>query len=201
MAFGTGSHETTTMCLAAVEEALSGTDASGASGASDASDVPDTTIASDVPDASGDAGSLLDLGTGTGILAIAGVKLGASFVTAVEYDEDGLAAARGNIAQNDTTDRITLIGGDVTDAAVQAEIISANGGKGYDVIAANIHRGLLIKIMPDLARMIGRGGRLILSGLLEADEAAMIEAMQAAGFTENRIIRKGEWLAICADFL
>jgi ribosomal protein L11 methyltransferase len=177
MAFGTGLHETTSMCLAAVEEALNGAGA------------PTSQV------------SLLDLGTGTGILAIAAAMLGASIVVAVEYDEDGLAAARDNIAASGLTDRITLIGGDITDAAVQEDVGSANASGGYDVIAANIHKNLLIDIMPGIAKVTRHGGRLILSGLLERDEKAVTKAAASAGFIVSSVIRKSEWLAICADFL
>ncbi|MDR0817282.1 MAG: 50S ribosomal protein L11 methyltransferase [Clostridiales Family XIII bacterium] len=194
MAFGTGSHETTSMCLAALEDALSKTGAQC---------------------------SVLDLGTGTGILAIAAVKLGAAFVAAAEYDEDGLCAARGNIALNDAAGRIKLISGDISDTAVQSGIRKAISNAirkstgsavtntitdtkdtaAYDIIVANIHKSLLIKLMPDIAAMIKHGGRLILSGLLSEDEEPMTEAVRAAGFTVDHIDRKGEWLAICADFL
>jgi ribosomal protein L11 methyltransferase len=194
MAFGTGAHETTSMCLNAIEDALSGMNASKHRS-------PDSLKAGSLTSSQDAVISLLDLGTGTGILAIAAVKLGATTVVAAEYDEDGIAAARDNIALNGATNEIKLLSGDVTEAAVQTELIRANGGAKYDIIAANIHKNLLVKIMPDMAAMINKGGRLILSGLLEEDEEAITKAARSTGFLVDNVIRKGEWLAICVDFL
>jgi ribosomal protein L11 methyltransferase len=162
MAFGTGEHETTAACLAELERAVR-------------------------PGA-----RVLDVGTGSGILAIAAVKLGAGGVTAVEYDDDAAAAASENFARNGVADRVELVCGDIME--------SAGSIGAHDVVVANLTSGLVSRIAGALPSLTRRGGRLIVSGLLERDEPAMREALAGAGFEVVFVERRGEWLTLRADF-
>jgi ribosomal protein L11 methyltransferase len=162
MAFGTGTHETTAMCLAALERFVR----------------PGV--------------SVLDIGTGSGILAIAASMLGAARVTAVEYDADAAASASANFEINGVTNGVRLVEGDIRELA---------GGVGaYDIIVANITSGLVERIAGILPTLIARGGGLIVSGLLAEEEAKMKDMLARAGFAVTSAETRGEWLTLCADF-
>jgi ribosomal protein L11 methyltransferase len=163
MAFGTGTHETTAMCLEEIERAVR----------------PGV--------------RMLDIGAGSGILSIAAVLLGAEEVTAVEYDADASASALANFRANGVAGRVSLIEGDIRD-------ISGMRGP-YDIVAANITSGLLAEIVNTLPALTARGGQLIVSGLLANEAPAMKELIAHAGFTVRSSETRGEWLALCADFL
>ncbi|GIW05334.1 MAG: ribosomal protein L11 methyltransferase [Dehalococcoidia bacterium] len=142
MAFGTGLHPTTRLCLAALERVVRPGD------------------------------EVLDLGTGSGILAIAAAKLGAERVLAIDTDPVAVDAATSNVAANGLADRVTVIEGTVEAAAPAA----------FDVVAANISAKVLIAIAPELARVTRPGGRLLASGLLDDREIEVALALAAAGF-------------------
>ncbi len=125
-AFGSGEHETTSSCL----EELEGM--SGIKGA-----------------------RVLDLGTGTGVLAIAAVKLGAREVVAVDTEADAVAAASRNVALNGVEGAVKVVLGDV--AAVKR--------RRFDIALANIYGDILEKIAADLSPLLASGGRMILSGI------------------------------------
>jgi ribosomal protein L11 methyltransferase len=162
MAFGTGAHETTAMCLAELERAVR------------------------------PGRGVLDVGTGSGVLAIAAVLLGARAVTAVECDADAVRSASSNFAANGVADRVELIEGDIGDLA---------GGVGaHDVVVANLASGPIRRIAGALPALTRRGGRLIASGLLEGEEDEMRRTLTDVGFDVRRAERKGEWLTLCADF-
>ena len=130
LAFGTGSHATTRLCLTWLRETLAGGE------------------------------SVLDYGCGSGILAIAAAKLGAGEVTGTDIDPQALAASRANAAQN----------------GVQARFVAPDAlpAGASDVVVANILAHPLILLAPALAARTRRGGRIALSGILEAqgDEVA-----------------------------
>jgi ribosomal protein L11 methyltransferase len=165
MAFGTGTHETTAMCLSELERSVR----------------PGV--------------SVLDIGTGSGILAIAAAMLGADRVTAVEYDADAAASASANFEINGVTDRVTLVEGDIRELAE-----SAGARDIHDIIVANITSGLVDRIAGMLPAFITRGGRLIVSGLLAEEEAKVRDALAGAGFVVTSAETRGEWLTLCADF-
>jgi ribosomal protein L11 methyltransferase len=131
---------------------------------------------------------VLDIGAGTGILAIAAALLGASEVTAVEYDADAAETAQANIALNGAEAVIDLIRGDITKAALPAGA--------YDIVTANITRGLLERIAPLLAGLLAPGGSVIVSGLLDKDEAQAGAALEGAGIAVTAAQRRGEWLML-----
>jgi ribosomal protein L11 methyltransferase len=162
MAFGTGSHGTTAMCLAALERAVR------------------------------PGMSVLDVGTGSGVLAIAAALLGAAAVTAVEYDADAVLSASANFGANGVTDRVKLVKGDIR----EADGIAGD----YDIVVANLTSGLVRGIAGRLAALTRRGGGLIVSGLLEDEEDKVREAIESAGFRVSGTEKREEWLMLCADF-
>ena len=135
LAFGTGAHPSTALCLEWLDEA----------------DLTDQTV--------------LDYGCGSGILAIAAAKLGARRVWAVDIDPQALLASDDNAAANAVEDRLEL--------ADPAELPAALT---VDILVANILAGVLVRLAPELAERVKPGGRLALSGILDAHA----DAVQAA---------------------
>ena|GEM_PF-128753 len=196
MAFGTGDHETTTLCLDALDAEIINR--------LDTADQHDF----DWPVA------VLDIGTGTGILAIAAAKLGASAIVAVDNDDESIRVARENFIANgikasgetgvlpgdNFAEEIALIEGDILESSVRESIADANNGLEFDIIVANLAKNLIVELLPDLSGLLARGGSLVLSGLLGEDEDDVLDAMDKSGFSVAEISRSGEWIAICADF-
>ncbi|HET8568213.1 MAG TPA: 50S ribosomal protein L11 methyltransferase [Candidatus Limnocylindria bacterium] len=151
MAFGTGLHPTTQQCL----EALSMLELAGR--------------------------SLLDVGTGSGILAIAAAKRGARPVVAVDDDPIAVEAARENAAANGV--------------AVDVGAGSAADIRGsFDVVVANIVADVLTRIAPDLRARLAPGGRLVLGGIVAEKEAAALAAFAPLGERERD--RRGDWVRV-----
>ena len=169
MAFGSGLHETTSMCIRALEEIL--TDKNNNSGTEN-----DGCI------------RILDVGTGTGILAIAGVLLGADEALGIDIDTDAVRVAEENISHNDLSDRIRVQYGDLTEGVeYRAEII-----------VANLMADLVVRLSPAAAGHLEAGGWYITSGILDIREEAVSEAIREAGFDIVKILRDGEWRAVVA---
>jgi ribosomal protein L11 methyltransferase len=157
MAFGTGTHATTKSCLLLLEELI-------------------------WPRA---GGTLLDVGTGSGILAIAGAKLGAEAVTAIEVDPVALSAARKNAKINGTSSKIFF----------RKKIPSRSR---YRWVVANVTAPVLIELSEILTRLVAPGGKLILSGIL-ASEWANVLAHYRPQLTLLRKMRKGEWVTLLLE--
>ena len=155
MAFGTGSHPTTALCLSAVADALLGR-----------------------PGA-----SVLDVGTGSGLLAIAARKLGAGRVAAIDHDPAAVEVARGNAARN----RV--------DVEVSGRPIEEVRGP-FDLVVANILANTLVDLAPALARQVAPGGRLLLAGLLAGQAEEVRRAALAAGLRAEGERRDGEWVLL-----
>jgi ribosomal protein L11 methyltransferase len=153
MAFGTGTHETTRLCLAAVEKQFRG-------------------------------GSFLDVGTGTGILAIAAAKLhAAARVEACDTDPLAVSVAEENARLNGVAGRIDLRVGSVDDATPSADLVCAN-------LTADV-------ILPLLPALLGATcGRLVLSGVLDVQAAQVCARLVELGAAGYEITRDGEWVAI-----
>jgi ribosomal protein L11 methyltransferase len=153
MAFGTGTHETTRLCLNAIQQHFTG-------------------------------GSFLDVGTGTGILAIAAAKLfPGSRVEACDTDELAVAIARENAKANDVLDQIRFRAGSVDESTASADLVCAN-------LTANV-------IAPLLGTLVGLTcGKLILSGILENQVEMVQAALQDCGVSEFEIAQDGEWVAL-----
>ena len=151
LAFGTGAHPSTALCL----EWL------------DAQSLIDATV--------------LDYGCGSGILAIAALKLGARWALAVDHDPQALEATRANAAINGVADRIE----------VRATVEGL--GRPVAVAVANILAEPLIALAPDFARSVAAGGSLLLAGLLETQEVAVRAAYRRAGFRLAARLVNGDW--------
>lgn len=129
----------------------------------------------------------LDMGSGTGVLAIIAAKRGARHVDAVDIDEWAFENCTENIATNGVADRITPVLGNV-------ERIK---GKVYDFILANINRNILLADMPAYVRSLSPGGELLMSGIFAADIAAIRTRAEELGLTySGERLREG-WAAVC----
>lgn len=143
-AFGTGHHPTTLGCLEALE----------------------AVVDEGAPDRA------LDLGTGTGILAIAAATLGVRQILAVDDDPDAVEAAQANVALNGVGDRVSCRLGDAADLAVEpAPLVLAN-------LLAAAHR----RLAGHYARLVAPAGRLVLGGLLEGETPPLLALLEALGF-------------------
>jgi len=157
MAFGTGQHPTTAMCLRALEDCVR-------------------------PGA-----DVLDLGCGSGILAIAAAKIGATKVRALDLDPNAVRAARENAVANGVANVV----------GVREGTLDVAGGP-FDVIVANISGLTLERLAADLARSLGPGGSLITSGFLDDAVAGLSRAFEATRLTVVKVIDDGVWRAIIA---
>jgi len=155
MAFGTGQHPTTLMCLRALEETVR-------------------------PGA-----DVLDLGAGSGALALAAARLGAARVLALDTDPLAVRAARDNVRLNGL------------EAVVRVEESTLEGGIGpFDVIAANISAAVIVDLAGAMAAALKPGGVLIAGGFSEARAAEVAAALAAAGLTVERTLSEGEWRTV-----
>jgi ribosomal protein L11 methyltransferase len=167
MAFGTGTHETTRLCLVAIEKYFL---------------PPHAGSPREDP---GAGGSFLDVGTGTGILAIAAAKMFPhAHVEACDTDADAIAIASENARLNGVAEKITFRVGTVEETTASADLVCAN--LTADVIAA---------MLPSLVSVTC--GQLILSGILETQLEALRVRMLECGMSDPReILQDGEWIAI-----
>ena len=125
----------------------------------------------------------LDLGSGTGVLAIVAAKCGAAHVDAVDIDDWCEASCRANAAANGVADRIEPILGEIDRVA----------DRSYDFILANINRNVLLKGLELYARLLKKGGTLLLSGFLEQDVEALVAAAERYGLRRTATRARGEW--------
>lgn len=115
---------------------------------------------------------VLDMGSGTGVLAIVAAKLGAESVLAVEIDDMAEESVRENIALNGVADKIESICGDA----------SAIEGRGFDLVLANINRNILLADMEAYDKTLTVGGRLVLSGFLAEDVDILVKKATSLGY-------------------
>ncbi len=130
----------------------------------------------------------LDMGSGTGVLAIVAALGGADAVDAVDIDEWAYANCAENIRSNGVADRVTPLLGDV----------AAIAGRHYDFIAANINRNILLAHLPAYAAALRQGGRLLMSGILEADIPVLADAARATGFAVTGHALRDGWARVDA---
>jgi len=161
MAFGTGHHATTRLCLAAMLEVLAG-------------------------EAAKDYATFLDLGTGSGILAIAARMSGLKGV-GVDIDPVAVDNAALNVKANKCEDGLHLATGSLE---------ALTPGAAFDLVTANILAGPLINMAPDLAARVAKGGALILSGILTEQAEDVMAAYAKAGIGLPRQRTEGEWTAL-----
>jgi ribosomal protein L11 methyltransferase len=128
---------------------------------------------------------VLDVGTGSGILAIAAAKLGAT-VLAVDNDPRAVEVARENVALNKVSDAVRV-----------ARTDGYRGVKGkFDVVLANILARPVIRMAPALAKRLAPGGTAVLAGFLKRDAARVLAAQRAVGLVEVGRIEDGDWTAL-----
>lgn len=168
MAFGSGLHETTSMCIKALEKIL------------DQGNAESTNKARGI--------KVLDVGCGTGILAIAGALLGANECLGIDIDPDAVRVAEENIAKNGLSDRIKAQYGDLTEG-VDYEA---------DILVANLMADLVIRLSPAAYRHVREGGWYVTSGILDIKEEIVAQAIEDAGFEIAEILSDGEWRAVIA---
>jgi ribosomal protein L11 methyltransferase len=157
MAFGTGTHPTTALCINFIEDYLS----KGA--------------------------SFLDVGTGSGILMIAAVRLGAGFVCGLDNDPVALKVAAANLELNGVDSRKFYLR--------KSNLLSAVRNK-YDFIAANIFTHVILELMDNLHLALVKGGIFVCSGIFEKNKNLVIARMKKMGFKILEIRERDEWAAI-----
>jgi ribosomal protein L11 methyltransferase len=160
MAFGTGGHETTRLCLELVERIMD--------------DMPTLVTP-----------SLLDLGTGSGILAMAAARLGAGRVCAVDIDPQAIEVARENLALNNLADQVEC-------STTPLESLSGT----FDIILANILAEELVRLAPHLVERLAAGGHLVLSGILAEKEPFVRSGFSNQPLEYRETRREGEWVAM-----
>lgn len=156
MAFGSGSHETTRLCAGKLDKYIR----------------PDMQV--------------LDVGTGSGILAILAAKLGAVHVDGYDIDPIAVRVARENVAENGVSDKVAL---DVSD------LLAAVRGQ-YDIICANIVADIVIRMAPDVGVFLKKGGVLIASGIIESREAEVRAALEAGGLSVIEVDHEKDWTVL-----
>jgi ribosomal protein L11 methyltransferase len=162
MAFGTGHHATTRMCLQGLEALMD-----------------------QWPEGRGPL--VLDVGTGTGILAIAAASLGARRVIAIDTDPEACDAARGNLTLHECADRVELLCGGIE--ALEPALRP-------DLILANLDSRTLCPLFPTFGTLLGQGGRLIVGGVLVEDEATVTAALHTSPLRLLERQVEEEWLCL-----
>ena len=158
MAFGTGTHDTTRLCMQLLEEHVRPGD------------------------------RLLDVGTGSGILAVSALLLGAGAAVGVDIDEVAVRVANENAAANNVSDRVDFFAGDLADKA---------SGR-IRVVTANIVADVIIRLIPDLDRFLEPDGVFIASGIIDMREPDVMQALTAAGYQLAGRKESGGWVALAA---
>jgi ribosomal protein L11 methyltransferase len=174
-AFGTGLHPTTRLCLEALEDLV----------------CPGCT--------------LLDVGTGSGVLAIAAARLGAGPVLALDADPVAVRTATENVAANGVARQVTvrhasLPGGDALPRhfSLDGSLEMLDGGA-YDLVLINILAPVIVGMAPALAARTGPSGHLVAAGLIEGQEEAVVSALQAHGLTIVRRTHEQDWVCLVAQ--
>ena len=166
-AFGTGMHETTQLCIRALKKYVK----------------PGMRI--------------LDAGTGSGILSIAALKLGADYACGTDLDPCAVEAVTDNKQANEIApeDFDLIIGNLIDDPEVRREA----GFAQYDIVAANILADVLVPMTPAVVPAMKDGAVYITSGILEGQEQKVIDACKEAGLTVLEVNQQGEWMSVVAQ--
>jgi len=158
MAFGTGTHHTTAMCIRCLEDVIR----------------PGNIV--------------FDVGTGSGILAVAAAKLGAAQVHAVDLDPVAVRVAKENVTFNNVTVNVKV---------AQGDLLTGIDGKA-DVIVANIIADIIIKMLPDVKTRLTDDGLFIASGIIAERLSDVTAAIIDNGLMIDKVIEEGGWVAIVA---
>ena len=154
MAFGTGTHETTQLCLELLEIYMKPGEA------------------------------VLDIGTGSGILAITAAKLGACCILAVDTDEHAVENTRENVVQNGVEERVEILKGTVDSIKSRT----------FDLILANINSVILTTLLPKLRRLCQEKTKIVLSGILTSEKDDIENVILDTGCSIQEVRGMGEWL-------
>ena len=165
-AFGTGMHETTQLVIRQLKKYVT----------------PDT--------------EMLDVGTGSGILGIVAIKLGAKHVLGTDLDSCAVPAVAENKEANGIPEEAfdMMIGNIIDDKEVQDQA----GYEKYDIVTANILADVLIPLTPVIVHQMKKGAYYITSGILDVKEEVVVEAVKAAGLTVVEVTHQGEWVSVTA---
>ena len=165
-AFGTGMHETTQLVIRQLKKYVT----------------PDT--------------EMLDVGTGSGILGIVAIKLGAKHVLGTDLDPCAVPAVAENKEANGIPEEAfdMMIGNIIDDKEVQDQA----GYEKYDIVTANILADVLIPLTPVIVHQMKKGAYYITSGILDVKEEVVVEAVKAAGLTVVEVTHQGEWVSVTA---
>lgn len=165
-AFGTGMHETTQLCIRQIKKYLT----------------PET--------------ELLDVGTGSGILAILALMYGAKHAVGTDLDPCAVEAVAQNMEANHIPREAfeMMIGNIITDEAVQDRV----GYERYDIVVANILADVLVPLTPVIVRQMKKGAVYITSGIIDTKEETVKAAVEAAGLELLEVTYQGEWVSLTA---
>lgn len=156
MAFGTGTHETTSLCLEVLDERVKGGE------------------------------RMLDIGTGSGILAIAALKLGAAEAEGVDIDPMCVRTAGENAERNGVQDRLKVLVGDLSDKASGV----------YNIITANIVAAAILSLAPHVPALMAPEAVFIASGIIDTRKDEVLEGLRAAGLDPIEVHEKRGWVCI-----
>lgn len=160
MAFGTGDHATTSTCMRFLVDVAR--------------------------ERKGGKWSVADLGTGSGLLAIAAAKLGADEVWGCDFDPFAVAVAKRNTERNGTAEVVMK----------EQDVLKWKPRKkGYDVVLANLFSTVLIEAWPVIGKSLARGGDLVVSGILASQAWEVFEAAAKEGLGFSKVVRKGKWVS------
>lgn len=165
-AFGTGMHETTQLCIRQLKKYVT----------------EDT--------------EMLDVGTGSGILSIVALKLGAKHAVGTDLDPCAVPAVEENKEDNEipVQDFDMMIGNIIDDKEVQ----DAVGYEKYDIVAANILADVLVPLTPVIVNQMKKGGIYITSGIIDQKEETVVKAVKDAGLEVLEVTYQGEWVSVTA---
>jgi ribosomal protein L11 methyltransferase len=156
MGFGTGHHESTRLCLLLLQRLIR------------------------------PGMHALDIGTGSAVLAIAALKLGAATALGIDVDPDAIASARENVSANAIDDRLQLTTADVT---------TTDFGRDFDLVSANITAAMLTRHAARIAGAVGTGGLLIVSGYQTHERGEVAQAFEQLGMTTSADVEEASWVA------
>lgn len=165
-AFGTGMHETTQLCMRQLKKYVTSET------------------------------ELLDVGTGSGILSIAALKMGARHAVGTDLDPCAISAAKENLEANAIPEGSmdVLIGNIIDSKEVQDKV----GYEKYDIVTANILADVLVPLTPVILHQMKKGALYITSGIIDEKEETVVKAVEAAGLTVVEITHQGEWVSVTA---
>lgn len=164
LAFGTGSHETTSSCIEALQECVQ------------------------------DGDRVLDVGCGSGILSIAALLCGARNAFAIDIDPNAARVAKENAALNPIADQFDSAAGNILEEELDPQLQARLNGEGFDIAVANIVADVIIPLSGRIRAYLKEGGWFITSGILSSRADEVRAALEKNGFTVCSEKRKNEWV-------